>query len=125
MKLSLIVAVVVLALAQGSLAQDATSDLQRLSQYFEDLKNKMAQELSQLMNNQDLAGHAQNIHSQLQPVATKIQEHLRGVAANVEEQVKPMAEGVQTHIQPMVERFQEQVEAIFQNLAEKAKAIGN
>ncbi|XP_035537008.1 type-4 ice-structuring protein LS-12-like [Morone saxatilis] len=124
MKFSLIVAVVVLALAQGSFAQEVT-DLERLGQYFEEMKNKMTLELTEIINKQDLASQAQNIQTQLEPLAAQIQEQLKTVATNVEEQIKPMATEMQAQIQPMVDNFQKQVEAIFQKLTEQARAIGN
>merc|ERR1712035_181161 len=109
-KLSLIVAVVVLALAQGSFAQDVT-DFGRLTQYFEEMKNRMTQELTDLIRNQDLQTQAQNIQTQLEPLVAKVQEQMRTAAANVEEQLKPMATNVQ-----------KQVESIMQTLTEQAKA---
>ncbi|KAM9339805.1 type-4 ice-structuring protein-like [Symphorus nematophorus] len=124
MKFSLIAAVVVLALAQGSFAQDAT-DLERLTQYFEDMKTKMTQELTDIIRSQDLATQAQNIQTQLEPLVAKIQEQMRTAAASVEEQIKPMAASVQTQMQPVLESFQRQVETIMQTLAEQTKAIGN
>merc|ERR1712035_216423 len=110
-KLSLIVAVVVLALAQGSFAQDVT-DFERLTQYFEEMKNRMTQELTDLIRNQDLQTQAQNIQTQLEPLVAK-----------VEEQLKPMATNVQTQMQPVLEGFQKQVESIMHTLTEQAKAI--
>ncbi|XP_073319273.1 type-4 ice-structuring protein-like [Pagrus major] len=120
MKLSLIVAVAVLALAHGSFAQDAT-DLQKIGQYFEEMKNKMTQDLTAFLENQDLTSQAQSIQTQLEPLA----EQLKTVAAGVEEQIKPMAASVQAQIAPMVTEFQKQMETIFQQLTEQAKAIGN
>merc|ERR1712035_281543 len=117
MKLSLIVAVVVLALAQGSFAQDVT-DFERLTQYFEEMKNRMTQELTDLIRNQDL-------QTQLEPLVAKVQEQMRTAATNVEEQLKPMATNVHTQMQPVLESFQKQVESIMQTLTEQAKAIGN
>ncbi|XP_045914015.1 type-4 ice-structuring protein LS-12-like isoform X2 [Micropterus dolomieu] len=128
MKFSLIAAVVVLALAQGSFAQDA-ADLERLGQYFEEMKNKMTVELTEILRNQDLANQAQTFmadkKTQLEPLAAQIQEQLRTVATSVEEQVKPLAANVQAQIQPMVDNFQKQVEAIFQRLTEQVRAVGN
>merc|ERR1711980_62975 len=124
MKLSLIVAVVVLALAQGSFAQDVT-DFERLTQYFEEMKNRMTQEPTDLIRNQDLQTQAQNIQTQLEPLVAKVQEQMRTAATNVEEQLKPMATNVHTQMQPVLESFQKQVESIMQTLTEQAKAIGN
>ncbi|XP_070841438.1 type-4 ice-structuring protein LS-12-like [Chaetodon trifascialis] len=124
MKFSLIAAVVVLALAQGSFAQDVT-DLDRLGQFFEEMKNRVTQELTQIVSNPDFANHAQNIQTQLEPIATKMKEQLKSVGANIEEQIKPMASGMQAQIQPMFEQFQKQVEAIFQTMTDQARAIGN
>merc|ERR1712035_200253 len=124
MKVSLIVAVVVLALAQGSFAQDAT-DFERLTQYFEEMKNRMTQELTDFVRNQDLQSQAQNIQTQLEPLVAKIQDQMRTAAAGVEEQIKPMAAHVQTQMQPVLDNFQKQVETILQTLTEPAKAISN
>ncbi|XP_071357019.1 type-4 ice-structuring protein LS-12-like [Trachinotus anak] len=128
MKFSLIAAVVLLALAQGSFAQDA-SDLEKLGQYFEQLKNKMTQELTEILRNQDLASQAQTFledrKTQLEPLASQVQDQLRNAAANVEEQIKPLAASVQAQLQPMVDNFQKQMEAILQRMTENARAIGN
>ncbi|KAG8005318.1 Type-4 ice-structuring protein LS-12 [Nibea albiflora] len=124
MKFSLIAAVVVLALAQGSFAEELPS-LERMSQYFEEIKTKMTQELTDILQNQDLANHAQNIQTHLEPLAAKFQEQLKTVAANVEEQIKPMAASMGTQFQPMFQDFQTQLEAIVQRVAEQAKAITN
>lgn len=42
----------------GSFAQDAT-DLQKIGQYFEEMKNKMTQDLTEFMRSQDLTSQAQ------------------------------------------------------------------
>ncbi|KAI3358630.1 hypothetical protein L3Q82_015040 [Scortum barcoo] len=123
MKFSLIAAVVVLALAQGSFAQDAT-DLQKLGQYFEEMKNKMTQDLMELMGNQDLANQAQTFiedrRAQLEPLATQVQEQLKTVAVNMEEQIKPLAASMQAQMQPMIETFQREMEAILQKMTQKS-----
>ncbi|XP_023135734.2 type-4 ice-structuring protein LS-12-like [Amphiprion ocellaris] len=120
MKFSLIAAVVVLALAQGSFAQDAT-DLEKLSQYFEDMKTKMTTELTAIMQNQDFANQAETVRTQLEPLATKLKE----VATNIEEQLKPLTDNIQAQAQPMVDNFQKQMEAIFQKVTEHTKALAN
>nr|XP_004549213.2 type-4 ice-structuring protein [Maylandia zebra] len=124
MKFSLIVAVVVLALAQGSFAQEALN-LDNLSQYFEDLKNKMPQDLSEIIRNPDLVNQARTFleerKAQLEPLAIQIQEQLRAASTNVEEQLKPLA----TQLQPMFENLQKQVEAMVQTMRDQAAAIGN
>ncbi|XP_039977479.1 type-4 ice-structuring protein LS-12-like isoform X2 [Xiphias gladius] len=128
MKFSLIAAIVLFALAQGSFSQDDTN-LDNLSQYFEDLKNKVTQELTELISNQDLANQAQTFlddrKTQLEPLASQIQDQLRTAAANVEEQIKPLAANVQAQLKPMVDNFQRQMEAILQKLTEQAQAISN
>ncbi|XP_076611449.1 type-4 ice-structuring protein-like [Chaetodon auriga] len=124
MKFSLIAAVVVLALAQGSFAQDVPN-LDRLGQFFEEMKNKMTQELTQIIRNPDFASHTQNLQTQLEPIAAKIHEQLQTVVANVEEQIKPMTSGMQSQILPAVDQFQKQVEAILQTLTDQARAVAN
>ncbi|KAK2830435.1 hypothetical protein Q5P01_018366 [Channa striata] len=128
MKFILIAAVALLALAQGSFAQD-TADLENLGQYFMEMKNKMAQELTELIHSHDLKSHAQtfldNKKTQLEPLATQIQDQLKSVATNAEDQIRPLTENVQAQIQPMVDNFHRQIEAILQKLTEQAKAIGN
>merc|ERR1712035_19016 len=128
MKFSLIATLVVLALAQGSFGQD-TLELEKITSYFEEMKNKMTQELTEIMRNQDLANQAQTFvqdrRAELEPLAAQFQEQLKTVASNVEEQVKPLAASVQAQVQPMVENFQRQVEALIQRLSEQTKAIGN
>ncbi|KAM6974431.1 type-4 ice-structuring protein-like [Tautogolabrus adspersus] len=128
MKFALIAAVALIALAQGSFAQDAT-DLEKLSQYFEEMKTKITADLTEMINNQDLANQAQTFiadkKTQLEPLATQIQEHLKTYASTVEEQIKPLAANVQTQVQPMIDNFQTQVEAIFKRLMDQTQAIGN
>ncbi|TMS18063.1 type-4 ice-structuring protein LS-12 [Larimichthys crocea] len=124
MKFSLIVAVVVLALAQGSFAEELPS-LERLSQYFEEIKNKMTQELTEIIQSQDLTNHAQNIQTHLEPLAAKFQEQLKTVATNMEDQIKPMAAGIGSQIQPMIQDFQAQIEPLLRRLADQAKAVTN
>ncbi|AWP21593.1 putative type-4 ice-structuring protein-like [Scophthalmus maximus] len=124
MKFTLIAAVVVLALAQGSFAQDA-ADLEKLGQFFEDLKNKITLEVTELIQSQDLANQAQTYmedrKTQLEPLAAQVQEQLRTAAAKMEEHVKPLTD----NMQPMVEKLQKQLEALFQGLTDQARAIGN
>ncbi|KAM3596022.1 uncharacterized protein V6R79_007073 [Siganus canaliculatus] len=118
MKFSLIVAVVVLALAQGSFAQDA-SDLESLTQYF----NQMKERLTEMIKNQDLAGHAETIQSRLEPLATQFKEQIHTYATSVEGQLAPAADSVRTHVQPMVTEVQRQLEEFFQKLT--AKPVAN
>ncbi|XP_030596528.1 type-4 ice-structuring protein LS-12-like [Archocentrus centrarchus] len=123
MKFSLIATVVVLALAQGSFAQEAFN-LEKLGQYFEEVKNKMTQELTEIIRNQDLANQAQTFledrKTQMEPLASQIQDQLRTAATNIEEQIKPLA----AQMQPMFDNLQKQMEALIQNMAEQARAIG-
>ncbi|XP_008298957.1 type-4 ice-structuring protein LS-12-like [Stegastes partitus] len=121
MKFSLIVAVVVLALAQGSFAQDS-SDLERFAQYFEEMKTKM----TEMIGNQDLTNQADNFRrTQLEPLAAQVQEQLKSVATNVEEQVKPLTANIQAQLQPMLVDFKKQMEDILQKLTEQGRAIAN
>ncbi|XP_031152064.1 type-4 ice-structuring protein LS-12-like isoform X2 [Sander lucioperca] len=126
MKFSLIVAVVLLALAQGSFAQDV-SDLESLGRYFEEMKNKMVQDMTEIIRNQDLANQAQTFmeekKTQLEPLVAQIQEQLKTVAASVEEQIKPLAANVQAQLQ--VDNFKQQMESIFKKLTEQTMAIDN
>ncbi|XP_071401405.1 type-4 ice-structuring protein LS-12-like [Centroberyx affinis] len=129
MKFSLIAAlVVVLALAQGSLSAEVP-DLESIGQYFEDMKNKLTQELTDNIRVQEMANQAQTFledkRTQLEPVATQFQDQMRTVAATVEEQFKPLAENMQAQVQPLVDDFQKQMQDILQKLMDRAKAIGN
>uniref|UniRef100_A0A7N8YBB3 Antifreeze protein type IV n=1 Tax=Mastacembelus armatus TaxID=205130 RepID=A0A7N8YBB3_9TELE len=123
MKFYLIAVVAVLALAQGSFAQDV-ADFERIGQYLEELKNKMTQELSEIIRNPDLTNQAQTFlqdkKTQLQPLASQIQDQLKTVATNVEEQIMPLAVNMQAHLQPIVDTLQKQMEAFLQQLKEKA-----
>ncbi|XP_022069052.1 type-4 ice-structuring protein LS-12-like [Acanthochromis polyacanthus] len=129
MKFSLIAAVVVLALAQGSFAQDA-SDLEKLTTYFEEVKNTMTAKMTELMNHQDVANHADNIRTQLEPLTAKLRETVTNLQAqaqpvmeNIQAQAQPMMENIQAQAQPVVENLQKQMEAILQKLQEQAKAL--
>ncbi|XP_056153784.1 type-4 ice-structuring protein-like [Lampris incognitus] len=131
MKYSIIAAIVVLALARGSLSAESP-EVEQMTQFFEDMKNKLmatAQELSESIRTQELANQAQTFledgRAKLEPLATQIHSQLKPIATNVEEQLKPLAANVQAQLQPMVENFQTQMEEMFRNLMEQAKAIGN
>ncbi|XP_022603083.1 type-4 ice-structuring protein LS-12-like [Seriola dumerili] len=128
MKFSLIAAVVLLALAQGSFAQEV-GDLEKLGQYLEELKNKMTLELTEIIRNQDLTNQAQTFledkKTQLEPLASQLQDQLRTAAASVEEQIKPLAVNMQAQIQPMVDNFQKQMEALIQRMTENTQPIAN
>ncbi|XP_077404344.1 type-4 ice-structuring protein-like [Vanacampus margaritifer] len=124
----IIAAIVVIALAQGSLAQDA-GDLEMISQKFEEIKNKMTEELTKLINTEDLGSQAQAFleqqKNQFEPMMTKVQEQMKAAAASMQEQIEPMATNFQTQMQPMVLKFQEQMEAILKQLTDQAKALTN
>merc|ERR1712002_443293 len=113
MKFSLIAAIVVLALAQGSLSAEVP-DLERIGQYFEEMKNKLTQELTDTIRVQELAQQAQ----------TFIQDQKKSVAATLEEQFKPLAANAQAQFQPMINDFNKQMQDILQRVMDQAKAIG-
>uniref|UniRef100_UPI0037E76F8E type-4 ice-structuring protein LS-12-like n=1 Tax=Semicossyphus pulcher TaxID=241346 RepID=UPI0037E76F8E len=125
---SLIAAFVLVALVQGSYAQDA-SPLEKLTQYLEEMKTKMTQDLTELMNNRELVDTATSFiadkRTQLEPLVAQIQEQLKTVAANVEEQIQPLAANVQAQIQPMMENLQTHVETAVKAVMDKTQAIGN
>ncbi|CAG5885189.1 type-4 ice-structuring protein-like [Menidia menidia] len=127
MKFFLLAAVALLALAHGSVAQDA-ADLQKLSQYLDEMKAKVAQDLGQILGNPDLAGQAQTFleenKKKLEPLAAQVQEQLKSATSNMDETLRPLAEQMQAQVQPMIEDFQKQMEGIFQKLTQQAKAIG-
>merc|ERR1712002_218814 len=127
MKFSLIAAIVVLALAQGSLSAEVP-DLERIGQYFEEMKNKLTQELTDTIRVQELAQQAQTFiqdqKTQLEPVASQFQEQLKSVAATLEEQFKPLAANAQAQFQPMINDFNKQMQDILQRVMDQAKAIG-
>ncbi|KAK9526782.1 hypothetical protein VZT92_015463 [Zoarces viviparus] len=121
MKFSLIATIVLLALAQGGFAQDA-SDFEKLGQFFEDMKTKVTQDVTELIRNQDLANQAQ---TQIQPLVAQIQEQLKTIAINVEEKIRPLTANMQEQLKPQIDSFKQQMEAIFQKLTEQTMAIGN
>ncbi|XP_028317203.1 type-4 ice-structuring protein LS-12-like [Gouania willdenowi] len=130
MKFSLIAAVVVLALAQGSFAQDAPNmDLESITQYFEELKTKMTKELTTFMENQDLANQAQTFledkKTQLEPLVTQFQAQIKSAATTVEEQIQPLAANVQTQIQPLIDNFQNQMQELMKKIKDQTLAIAN
>ncbi|XP_054461761.1 type-4 ice-structuring protein LS-12-like [Anoplopoma fimbria] len=128
MKFSLIATIVLLALAQGSFAQDAV-DLDRLGQYFEEIKTKLVHDVTEIISNHEMSNQAQTFmedsKTQLEPLVAQIQEQLRSVATNVEEQIKPLAANVQAQLKPQIDIFQKQMEVIFQKLREQTMALGN
>ncbi|XP_061521566.1 type-4 ice-structuring protein LS-12-like [Phycodurus eques] len=124
----LIAAFVVIALAQGSLAQD-TVDLETLSQKFEDIKNQMTAQLNRLINTQDLSTQAQAFleeqKKQFEPMLANIQQQLRTAATSVHEQIEPMTTNFQSQMEPVMQKFQEQMEAILEQVTQQAKALTN
>ncbi|XP_019723458.1 type-4 ice-structuring protein LS-12-like [Hippocampus comes] len=124
----IIAAFVVIALAQGSLAVDAT-EMEMIGQKFEEIKNKMTEELSKMINTQELGSQAQAFleqqRNQFEPMMTKVQEQMKAAAASMQEQLEPMTTNFQAQMQPMVLKFQEQMEAILRQLTEQAKAMTN
>merc|ERR1712035_62966 len=88
MKFTLIAAVVLLALAQGSFAQEAT-DLEKLTQYFDLLKEKVS-EVAAHLQSQQLATDVQTFMNdrrvEIEPLAAKLQEQVGSAAANVQTQ---------------------------------------
>ncbi|XP_077362198.1 type-4 ice-structuring protein-like [Festucalex cinctus] len=124
----IIAAFVVIALAQGSLAQDA-SDLEMISQKFEEIKNKVTEELTKLINTQDLGAQAQAFleqqKNQFEPMMTKVQEQMQAAAASMQEQIGPMATNFQAQMQPMLKTFQDQMDALLKQLTDQAKALTN
>ncbi|XP_058474480.1 type-4 ice-structuring protein-like [Solea solea] len=123
MKFSLIAAVVLLAVAQASFAQDAANiDIVHM---IEEFKNKMSHQITEVISNQDLANQAQNIKTQLEPLAAQVQEQVKAAMAQMEEQVKPLASEAQAQLGPIVEKFQKQMEDYLQTLMDQARALGN
>ncbi|KAM7384343.1 hypothetical protein PAMA_011608 [Pampus argenteus] len=127
MKFSLIATLVVLALAQGSLAQEMP-DFEKIAQYFEEMKTRMTSQMSEIIGSQDLQGQAQTFledrKAQLEPLAAQIQGQLTSITSNLEEQIKPLAASMQAQLQPMIRDFQTQMEGILAQMTEQAKAIG-
>ncbi|CAF99350.1 unnamed protein product [Tetraodon nigroviridis] len=106
MKVAVIVAVALLALAQGSFGQEA-SEVEKLGQYIDTLKTQILSSVN-----------AQTLQSQLEPVAAQLQEQLKSFTTSLEEQIKPMATNVQAQIQPMVQSFQDQITTFIKQLGE-------
>ncbi|XP_029975979.1 type-4 ice-structuring protein-like isoform X1 [Salarias fasciatus] len=128
MKFSLIAAVVVLALAQGTFAEEATVQ-DKLTQYFEEIRAKMTEELSTLISNHDLANQAstflQDKKTQLEPLASQFHGQVQAAASSVQEQIKPLAENVQSQLQPVIDNFQKTMEDVLRQLTEQARTIAN
>ncbi|XP_051926214.1 antifreeze protein type IV [Hippocampus zosterae] len=124
----LVAAFVVIALAQGSLAADA-GELEMIGQKFEEIKNKMTEELSKLINTQEFGSQAQAFleqqRSQFEPIMSKVQEQMKAAAAGMQEQLEPMSSNLQAQLQPALVKFQEQMEAILRQVTEQAKALSN
>uniref|UniRef100_A0AAQ4NP43 Antifreeze protein type IV n=1 Tax=Gasterosteus aculeatus aculeatus TaxID=481459 RepID=A0AAQ4NP43_GASAC len=128
MKYSLIATIVVLALAQGGFAQDA-SDLERLSEYFDAMKTKLIADVTEIIRSHDVTNQAQAFiedkKTQMEPLVAQIQEQLRAAATSVESQLRPLTANVQAQFQPQIENFQKQMEAVFKNLADQTMALAN
>ncbi|XP_063041013.1 type-4 ice-structuring protein LS-12-like [Engraulis encrasicolus] len=131
MKVALVAVLVVLALSHGSVSADANADLERLTQYFQDLSAKLTsttQELVETLKTHELAAQAQTYlqdgKAQLEPLAQQIQSQIQPLAANMEEQLKPLAESVQAQLRPLADSVQAQMEDLFKKLMEQTKTIG-
>ncbi|XP_041664925.1 type-4 ice-structuring protein-like [Cheilinus undulatus] len=124
MKYILIAAVALLALAQGSFAQEAT-DLEKLTQYFETMKTQ----LTEFINNHQLADQAQSFLSErsaaMEPTVTQIKEQLRATFASAQDQIRPLAENVQAQAQPMMDEFQSQVQELLNRFMDQTQALRN
>ncbi|CAN9503919.1 unnamed protein product [Ophioblennius macclurei] len=128
MKYTLIAAVVVLALAQGSFAQDA-SMAEHLTRYFEELKTKMTEDFTALVNNQELTSKASTLlqdgKTKLEPLVAQVQEQIQALSSSVQEQMKPLTDNAQTQIRPVLENLQKTMEDMIKQLSDQAQAIGN
>uniref|UniRef100_H3CUT1 Antifreeze protein type IV n=1 Tax=Tetraodon nigroviridis TaxID=99883 RepID=H3CUT1_TETNG len=122
MKVAVIVAVALLALAQGSFGQEA-SEVEKLGQYIDTLKTQILSSVNaQFLTTQPATTFhlcpRRTLQSQLEPVAAQLQEQLKSFTTSLEEQIKPMATNVQAQIQPMVQSFQDQITTFIKQLGE-------
>ncbi|XP_034016203.1 type-4 ice-structuring protein LS-12-like [Thalassophryne amazonica] len=128
MKFSLVAVLVVLALAQGSLAQDAL-DVDKITQYFNEWKEKLSQQLSAPVDVQQFADNAQTIMNekkvQLDKMVADMTEQMKAKLAELENQFKPQAENVQAKLQAMAATIQTQMEALIQKVTDQTHAITN
>ncbi|XP_068603755.1 type-4 ice-structuring protein-like [Brachionichthys hirsutus] len=125
MKSSLIVAVVLFALAQGSLAQEDAAPVftaQGLTQRLQQLREGLA---AQLGSSGDAASGAQQLQSHVETFAAELRGKLATLAAQLQQQAGPLAESVPTEIQAFITKMQKQIEEIVQQATDQAKAIGN
>ncbi|CAL8298601.1 unnamed protein product [Lota lota] len=124
MKYTLIAAIVVLALAQGTLSAESP-ELEKMTQFFEGMRTELmatVQKLSETLQSQTFIEDGK---TQLEPIMTQIKENLAPLAATVQEKVTPLAENVQETLKPFVDEFQTELEVMFRKLVDQAKAIGN
>uniref|UniRef100_A0A3B4BIX0 Antifreeze protein type IV n=1 Tax=Periophthalmus magnuspinnatus TaxID=409849 RepID=A0A3B4BIX0_9GOBI len=116
----------------GSLAQDSSQDLASITQYLEDAKNKMIEEMNKIVKKNNIANiflylsnHTTSFcvsaKAQLEAIAPQVEQQLKTVLSTMEETVKPLQE----QMQPLLENFQREMEVLAQKLTEKAKAIAN
>ncbi|XP_077599403.1 type-4 ice-structuring protein-like [Stigmatopora nigra] len=124
----LVVAVLTIALAHASMAEEAL-DMAVITQKFEEMKTKVTEELNKLINTQDLGSQAQTFleeqKKQFEPMMTKVLEDLKAAATNAQEQLEPMTTNFQAQIQPMVAQAQLQIEAFVKDMMDKTKALAN
>merc|ERR1712168_236457 len=105
MKYTLIASIVMLALAQGSLAadpamEDLTKIFQTLSAQFESSMQSMKDSLqSQTM--------LQDVQTQVEPLMTQMKESI----VPLQEKIAPLGEELKAQLQPMIETFQTQIDA--------------
>ncbi|CAL8396799.1 type-4 ice-structuring protein [Gadus morhua] len=123
MKYTLIAAIVVLALAQGTLAVEQSPELEKMAQFFEGMKTELmatVQKVSESLQSQTII---EDGRTQLEPIMTQIQEHLAPLATSVQEKVTPLAEDMQQKLKPYVDEFQSELESVLRKLLDQAKAI--
>ncbi|KAJ3608972.1 hypothetical protein NHX12_023500 [Muraenolepis orangiensis] len=101
MKYSLIVAIVVLALAQGTLSD--TPELEKATKFLEGVGDELVSTFQKTLE------------------TLQSQENFAPLAASVQEQITPLAESLQEKIKPFVDDLQKKMEDLFRKLADQPR----
>ncbi|KAK0146394.1 Type-4 ice-structuring protein [Merluccius polli] len=122
MKSSLIAVIVVLALAQGTLAAESP-ELQKMTDFFESMRTELmatVNKVSEAIQSQTLVQGGQ---AQMDPLVAQIKESFAPLATAIQEKVTPLTDQLQQRIQPFVTEFQQELESSVSKMMEKVQKL--
>ncbi|XP_044063730.1 type-4 ice-structuring protein LS-12-like [Siniperca chuatsi] len=149
MKFSLVVTLVVLAVAHGTEAgslvkRDVQSEVDRITKIINDMSasittatQDMVEKVKALEVTNTAQTYMEDSRAQIQPLvekvqaeAAKLQEQVKPFIANIEEHIKPLTDNFNTQVKPLTDNFHAQVkpltdmmEKLFQQVMDQTKAL--